>query len=143
MGNNVLQFKFGSLCKLKWVERSGLWNFDNNLLLLRRWRKGLAASNISFTHAPFWVQVWGLPFEYMSEDARKDIGSRLGKVLEVDKRSLQVEQAKFMRIWVEIPIDKPLRKGGNITNAEGVRCSIIFKYEHLPTFCYIDRKSVV
>ena len=73
----------------------------------------------------------------MSEDAGKDIGSRLGKVLEVDKRSLQAEQVKFMRIWVEIPIDKPLRRGGNITNTEGERCSIIFRYKRLPTLCYI------
>ena len=55
----------------------------------------------------------------------------------MDKRLLQAEQAKFMRIWVEIPIDKPLRRGGNITNTEGERCSIIFRYERLPTFCYI------
>ena len=137
VGNNVFQFKFGSLCQLEWVKRSGPWNFDNNLLLLCRWRKGLTTSNISFTHAPFWVQVWGLPFKYMSEDVGKDIGSRLGKVLEVDKRSLQAKQAKFIRIRVEIPIDKPLRRGGNITNMEGERCSIIFKYERLPTFCYI------
>ena len=135
--NNVWQFKFGSLCQLEWVERRGPWNFENNLLLLCRWREGLTALNISFTHAPFWVQVWGLPFEYMFEDAGKDIGSRLGRVLEVDKRSLQAEQAKFMRVRIELPIDKPLRRGGNITNVEGVRCSIIFKYEHLPTFCYI------
>lgn len=135
--NNILQFNFGSLCQLEWVERSGSWNFDNNLLILCQWRKGLTTSNISFTRAPFWVQVWGLPFEYMFEDAGKDIGSRLGKVLEVDKRSLQVEQAKFMRIRVEIPIDKPLRRGGNITNTKGKRCSIIFRYERLPIFCYI------
>ena len=57
VGNNVFQFKFGSVCQLEWVERSGPWNFDNNLLLLCRWRKGLTASNILFTHAPFWVQV--------------------------------------------------------------------------------------
>ena len=137
VGNNVFQFKFGSVCQLEWVERSGPWSFDNNLLLLCRWWKGLTASNIVFTHAPFWVQIWGLPFEYMSEDAGKDIGSKLGKVLEMDKRSLQAEQAKFMRIRVEIPIDKPLRRGGNITNTEGERCSIIFTYERLPTFCYI------
>lgn len=55
----------------------------------------------------------------------------------MDKRSLQVEQAKFLRIRVEIPIDKPLRRGGNITNAEGDRVWINFKYERLPTFCYI------
>ena len=137
VGNNVWQFKFGSLCQLEWVERSGPWNFENNLLLLCRWRKGLTVANISFTHTPFWVQVWGLPFEYMSKDAGKDIGSRLGRVLEVDKRSLQAEQAKFIRVRIELPIDKPLRRGGNITNTEGDRCSIIFKYERLPTFCYI------
>ena len=90
------------MCQLEWVERSGPWSFDNNLLLLCRWWKGLTASNIVFAHSSFWVQVWRLPFEYMSEDAGKDIGSRLGKVLEMDKRSLQAEQAKFMRIWVEI-----------------------------------------
>ena len=41
VGNNILQFKFGSRCQLEWVEKSGPWNFDNNLLLLCRWRKGL------------------------------------------------------------------------------------------------------
>ena len=40
VGNNILQFKFGSRCQLEWVEKSGPWNFDNNLLLCR-WRKGL------------------------------------------------------------------------------------------------------
>uniref|UniRef100_A0A7N2LGY8 Zinc knuckle CX2CX4HX4C domain-containing protein n=1 Tax=Quercus lobata TaxID=97700 RepID=A0A7N2LGY8_QUELO len=70
-------------------------------------------------------------------DSGKDIGSRLGRVLEVDKRSLQVKQAKFMRVRIKMPIDKPLRRGGNITKTEGERCSIIFRYERLPTFCYI------
>ncbi|XP_075645234.1 uncharacterized protein At4g02000-like [Castanea sativa] len=132
VGNNILQLKFGSLCQLEWVEKSGPWNFDNNLLLLCRWRKGLTAANICFTHAPFWIQVWGLPFEYMSEEAGKDIGSRLGKVIEVDKRSLQAKQAKSLRIRVEIPIDKPLCRGANITNVEGERVWINFNYERLP-----------
>ena len=79
VGNNILQFKFGSLCQLEWVEKSGPWNFDNNQLLLCRWRKGLTVANISFTHAPFWIQVWGLPFEYMSKEAGKEIGSGLVK----------------------------------------------------------------
>ena len=32
--NNTLQFKFSSLYQMEWVEKSGPWNFDNNLLLL-------------------------------------------------------------------------------------------------------------
>lgn len=34
VGNNILQFKFSSMFQLEWVERSGPWNFENNLLLL-------------------------------------------------------------------------------------------------------------
>lgn len=53
VGNNTLQFKFSSRYQMEWVEKSGPWNFDNNLLLLCRWRKGLMLANISFTHSPF------------------------------------------------------------------------------------------
>ena len=57
------------------------------------------------------MQIWGLPFENMIEDIGKDIGSKIGRVLEVDKRAMQADQAKFLRIRVEMQIDKPLRRG--------------------------------
>ena len=57
VGNNILQFKFSSKYQLEWVEKCGPWSFDNNLLLLYRWKKGLTSTNISFTHSPFWVQI--------------------------------------------------------------------------------------
>ena len=140
VGNNILQFKFNSKYQMEWVERSGPWNFDNNLLLLSRWKKGMTTENITFTHSPFWVQVWGLPFEFLSEEVGKEIGCKLGEVIEVDKRSWQADQAKFMRIRVNFPIHKPLRRGAHITNAEGERFWIHFKYERLPTFCFICGK---
>ena len=57
VGKNIFQFKFSSNYQMEWVERNGPWNFDNNLLLLCRWRKGLSVMNISFTHSPLWIQV--------------------------------------------------------------------------------------
>ena len=111
VGNNLLQFKFSSSYQLEWVEKSGPWNFENNLLLLCRWKKGLTSKNINFSSSPFWVQIWGLPFENMTIAIGKGIGSKIGRVLEVDKRAMQVELAKFLRIRAEVPIDKPLRKG--------------------------------
>ena len=122
--------------QLEWVKRNGLWNFENNVLLLSRWRKGLTLANLVFTHAPFWIQVWGLPFEYMTEEAGRDIGSKIGRVMEVDKRSWQANQAKFMRVRIELPIEKPLRRGGYVSNMNGDRCWVSFKYERLPTFCF-------
>ena len=111
VGENILQFKFSSRCQLEWVERNGPWNFENNLLLLCRLRKGLSSANIVFTYTPLWVQIWGLPFEHMTEEVGRDIGGKIGRVMEVDKRSWQADQAKFMRVRVELPIEKPLRRG--------------------------------
>ena len=48
----------------------------------------------------------------MTEDFGREIGSKIGKVLEVDKRAIQADQAKFLRIRVEMQLDKPLRRGG-------------------------------
>ena len=102
VGNGILQFKFSSQYQMEWVERNGPWNFDNNLLLLCCWKKGLSTANIVFTHSPFWVQVWGLPFELMAEETRRDIGSGIGTYLETDRRSWQMDQAKFMRVRVAL-----------------------------------------
>ena len=136
VGNGILQFKFNSKYQMEWVERNGPWNFDNNLLLLCRWTKGLSVNNISFTHSPFWIQVWGLPFESMSEEVGRDLGNSLGKYIESDKRSWLSEQAKYMRIRVDLPINKPLRRGSNIVNQDGGKFWVTFKYERLPSFCF-------
>ena len=50
----------------------------------------------------------------MTENIGKDIGNKIGRVLEVDKRAMQADQAKFLRIIVEVQIDKPLRRGGGV-----------------------------
>ena len=119
VGNNVLQFKSSSEYQLQWVEKNGPWNFDNNLLLLCRWRRGLSSTNITFTHSPFWVQIWGLPFELMFEEVCRDLGNSLGRFIETDRRVGQSDQAKFMRVRVDLQLDKPLRHGGKIASVEG------------------------
>ena len=137
VGNDILQFKFSSRYQMEWVEKNGSWNFDNNLLLLCRWKKGMSAANIVFSHSPFWVQVWGVPFELMTEDFARDIGNRIGIFLKADKRSWQADQAKYMRVRTELPLDKPLRRGGYLMGMEGEKLWVTFKYERLPTVCYI------
>ena len=55
----------------------------------------------------------------MIEETGKDNGRRVGRVIEVDKQSWEADQAKFMWVMVDLPIDIPLRRGGYITNAKG------------------------
>ena len=137
VGNNIFQFKFGSCFQMEWVENSGPWNFENNLLLLCRWKKGLTSENIIFTHSTFWVQLCDLPFELMSEVVGQDIGNNMGRFIEIDKRAFLFEQAKYLKIKVDLPIDKPLCRGGNVVGIEGDKYWVHYKYERLPTFCFI------
>ena len=136
VGKDIFQFKFTLEYQMEWVERNDPWNFDNNLLLLCRWKKGLSVSNISFTHSPIWVQVWGLPFENLSEEMGRDLGNNLGRYIETDKQSWLSKQAKFMQIHVDLPLNKPLCRGGNIVNLDGRKTWVTFKYKRLPCFCF-------
>nr|POE76871.1 uncharacterized protein CFP56_58073 [Quercus suber] len=122
--------------QIQWVETNGPWNFENNLLLPKRWERGMTANNINFSHSPFWVQIWGLPFDMMTEKLGRHIGNNLSAFIIADTRSWSADQAKFMRIRVNIPIDKPLRRCGTVISLEGEATQILFRYERLPIFCY-------
>ena len=42
-----------------------------------------------------------------------------------------------MRVRVDLPINRLLHRGGNIVNPEGEKFWVTFKYERLPTFCFL------
>lgn len=93
---------------MKWVLANGLWSFDNFLLVLCRWEKGMTTQSVEFTHILLWVQVWGLPFDLINEEAGREVGEGVGKVLEVDCKAIASDQAHFLRLRVELPLDKLL-----------------------------------
>ena len=91
---------------------------------------------VMFTTIPIWVQVWGLPFNLINEEAGRDIGSGLGRVVAVDSKALTADQARFLRIWVEIPLNKPLRWESLVISPEGDKSLVAFKYDRLVGLCY-------
>ena len=45
-----------------------------------------------------------------------------------------------MRVCVELEIDKPLRRGAYIASSDGEHPWLTFKFERLPTVCFIYGK---
>lgn len=78
----------------------------------------------------------GIPFDLINEEAGMDIGKGLGRVVEVDSKAIASNQARFLRICIEIPLNKPLRKGAPIVSPEGDEVLVAFKYERLVGLCY-------
>lgn len=89
----------------------------------------MTASDILFTHYPMWVQVWCLPFDLFSNEVGQDIGIGLGRVIEVDCKGFNSDQARFLRIRVEIPLDNPLCRGSHFKSPEVDIAWVAFKYE--------------
>lgn len=126
VGEGLMQFKFSIESQLNWVLNNGPWSFDNHLLLFKRWERGMTAFTVDFKYVPIWVQVWGLPFDLINEEAGKDIGGGIGRVLEVDYKAIVANQARFLQIKVEFPLDKPIQRGALVLSLEGVRVQIAF-----------------
>ncbi|KAK9148161.1 hypothetical protein Scep_006918 [Stephania cephalantha] len=70
--------------------------------------------------------------------AVQKIGERNRIVVESDSgfATEGIEQRKFMRVKVEIPLRSPLMRGLCLEVDEKTTLWIPFKYERLPSFCY-------
>ena len=60
VGLNLFQFKFQFEFELNRVLKGGPWSFDNQLLMLTKWKKGRTVSNVKLDCAFLWIQIWGL-----------------------------------------------------------------------------------
>ena len=71
-----------------------------------------------------------------SPKVAEEVGKRLGKVLEAEKRRYTNSQNLFMRVKVDIPVAKAIRKGAFLAGSDGLRHWVDLKYERLPVFCH-------
>ena len=55
VGEGLLQFKFFMESQLNWVLNNGRWSFNNHLLLLKRWERGMMTFTVDFKYVPIWV----------------------------------------------------------------------------------------
>nr|XP_023910504.1 uncharacterized protein LOC112022158 [Quercus suber] len=136
VGINLFQFKFQSEYELDRILRGGLWTFDNQLLMLTRWRSGMSANNVVLEHASLWVQIWGVPFDMMSPKVATEVGNKMGVVEDVGRRRRTDDQSFFLRVRVALPIAKPIRRGGFLLGSDSKRHWVTYKYERLPLFCH-------
>lgn len=88
----------------------------------------------------FWVQIYNIPVGLFSEDIGRTLGNFIGNFMEYDSSNKGATWKPFMRIWVELDVGIPLKKGKKIRLGSGEPSTVIFKYERLQFFCFICGK---
>ncbi|KAJ1412390.1 hypothetical protein SESBI_20511 [Sesbania bispinosa] len=69
--------------KAKVVMTNGTWNVMGHLISLQHWVPQASVYEINYDLVPFWVQLHGMPLEYMTTKNVAKIAARLGEVQEV------------------------------------------------------------
>lgn len=77
---------------------------------------------------------------FMSQRVITDVGNYIGRFIQSDENNFVGVWREFFRVRVSIPIDKPLKRRMKLKKSDTDRCWVNFKYENIPTFCFICGK---
>ncbi|KAJ8765399.1 hypothetical protein K2173_012096 [Erythroxylum novogranatense] len=136
LGNNVFIFQFFHHLDMDRVLRDGPWNYQQQILLLRRLQPMENPRQVELVRLELWVQIHNIPSGFITEKLVVDAGNYIGEYLESDSRNFSSIWRDFMRIRVVMDIRQPLKRKLFVKRPQGEKICLDFKYERLNTFCY-------
>lgn len=129
------QFVFPSEESLEMVMRRSPWAFADRMLIIERWTPSFNPLMLNFI--PFWIQIRGIPVQFMSQDIVMHIGREMGMYLDVDYHSDEAARREYARVRVNWNVDEPLWFQRNFQFTSGVNTLLRFTYERLRGFCEV------
>jgi hypothetical protein len=116
--------------------------FDQDRILLgnpwltaKAWDRQTDPRTVDFTHAPVWIQLWGLPPHCKTKKMGESIGNLLGKV-EMAEFYEYPGKKMIIKIKVAINVLQPIYYEILIGNHKDGTTWIDFRYERLPQVCF-------
>ncbi|CAN1774565.1 hypothetical protein LINPERHAP1_LOCUS13013 [Linum perenne] len=139
LGGRLILFRFYHERDLRWVLDNGPWSWDRALLVMRELRPGDVPTLEPLTHADLWIQIHNLPLKFCTERVGKVMGAAVGEVLAYDSKMSYSTKTPFMRVRIRLDVTHPLKieKKDRRPGREWLEGK--FRYERLPTFCYVYR----
>lgn len=112
------------------VVNGKLWLFDGHLFALQSLDGACQLAETMIIIESFWNQLHNLPFWCMNRHYGNIIGGKLGKIVEVDVDDDDTGLDEFLRIRVEINLNKLLARG-QVIEYNKKNLWIPMKYEKL------------
>ncbi|KAM6543328.1 hypothetical protein CsatB_007775 [Cannabis sativa] len=134
---NLFLFQFYHEVDIERVIEGSPWTFDRAPLIMERVSHGVNPRTIPLNKIELWVQLHNLSIGFMSEKVIRGVGNYIGTFIKSDPNNFSGVWRDYLRIRVKIPLEKPLKKKKKLEMQGGLVCHVTFKYEDLPTFCFI------
>jgi hypothetical protein len=138
IGDNRFVVRFTSEGDWNHVLKSGPWQFDFSVVLLKEFDGATRPSDLVFDELDIWVRVVDLLMDYMNSAYGEIIGSWIGRFISVEVDEDGMAWGKDLRIRVSVKVDQPLLRGVPLKNSEEDKEATWFdlKYEKVPHFCF-------
>ncbi|XP_021771333.1 uncharacterized protein At4g02000-like [Chenopodium quinoa] len=110
----------------------GPWIIGDSYLTIRKWISNFVADEAPIKFLTAWVRIPNLSIEYFGKEFLHKIGSKIGKVVNIDRNTEAKKIGQYIRFSIEVDVTKPLlskfRLNGRIWRIqyEGLR-QICFK----------------
>lgn len=134
---NLYVFQFFHEIDLKRVVEGSPWSFNRKTLIIARMKEGEIPREVKLNALDLWVQIYDLRIGFMTEKVLKEIGNYVGTYIESCSSNFTGAWRDYMRIRVKIDLDKPLKRKMKIRKTGADWFWVNFKYENVPTFCFI------
>ncbi|KEH24235.1 DUF4283 domain protein [Medicago truncatula] len=105
--NNLYQFSFEKEVDINRILKGEPWIIRNVWLKLYLWNRNTNIQELDFTHAPLWIQVWGLPLHCKTIAMGHQIGAQIGKLEEAAIYEYP-NNAKIIKVKVQYNISNPI-----------------------------------
>ncbi|XP_013645336.1 uncharacterized protein LOC106349924 [Brassica napus] len=133
MEGRRFQFVFPSEEAMETVIRRGPWAYADRMITLQQWSP-LMDMNL-LNKIPFWIQVRGIPFQFMNREVIIHIARALGEYIQIDYNEEVGGRMEFVRIRLNWNINSPLHFQRNFQFTPGVNTLLKLHYERLRGFC--------
>jgi hypothetical protein len=130
--------RFSSEGDWRHVLSNGPWQFDFNVVLMKKYAGSVRPSDMVFNEMDIWVRVRDLPLDMMNLFYGKLIGGWIGEYICTDVDEEGLAWGRDLRIRVSVRVDKPLLRGVSIRESDDAVEGTWFdlQYEKVPHFCF-------
>uniref|UniRef100_A0A803QRP6 Reverse transcriptase domain-containing protein n=1 Tax=Cannabis sativa TaxID=3483 RepID=A0A803QRP6_CANSA len=137
LDTNRYLFQFYHEIDVQTVIDGSPWTFNRMPLVFHRLKRGEDPRMVPLHKIDMWVQLHDLKYGFMSEWVVKHAGNYVGTFIKSDAKNFIGIWRDYLHVRITIDINKPLKRRMKLIKQDGTWIWTTFKYEFVPTFCFI------
>ncbi|XP_009781293.1 uncharacterized protein [Nicotiana sylvestris] len=116
LGEQYFIVKFNKEENLETILQKGSWFVFGHFLSVQRWEPNFVPAMDKQVLTAIWIHLPNLPTEFYDKKILKKVGNTIGKLLKVDAFTSAALMGRYVRLCIELPLDKPVKSNVWIGN---------------------------